>query len=161
MRWNAVYSMGISLLCISGMLWFWIVPSGPAEFLNCPVRSASDSNIFWQVNKMNKDNRIVKILTCIGECCLSCLERFMNFVNKNAYIQTAIEGTSFCTSAVAAFNILLRNFLRLGALTIVSSIFLQVYILNLIYSQLELCWVLQISNLPLIMLMMSSLESCL
>mmetsp|Transcript_33039 Transcript_33039/g.69073 ORF Transcript_33039/g.69073 Transcript_33039/m.69073 type:complete len:725 (-) Transcript_33039:448-2622(-) len=79
----------------------------------------------YQVNKMNKDNRIVKILTCIGECCLSCLERFLNFVNKNAYIQTSIEGTNFCTSAVAAFNLLLRNFLRLGALTIVSSIFLQ------------------------------------
>jgi len=22
-----------------------------------------------------------------GECCLSCLERFLNFINKNAYIQ--------------------------------------------------------------------------
>ena len=75
---------------------------------------------------MNKDSRIVKLLTCIGECCLSCLERFLNFVNKNAYIQTAIEGSNFCTGAVAAFNLLLRNFLRLGAITIVSTIFLQV-----------------------------------
>jgi hypothetical protein len=74
---------------------------------------------------MNKDSRIVKILTCIGECCLACLERFLNFVNKNAYIQTAIEGSNYCTGAVAAFNLLLRNFLRLGAITFVSTIFLQ------------------------------------
>jgi choline transporter-like protein 2/4/5 len=75
---------------------------------------------------MNKDSRIVKALTCIGECCLSCLERFLNFINKNAYIQTALEGTSFCRAAMNAFSLLLRNCLRVGALAIVSTVFLQV-----------------------------------
>ena len=32
----------------------------------------------------------------------------MKFLNKNAYIQTAIFGTSFCTSSKEAFFLILR-----------------------------------------------------
>ena len=32
----------------------------------------------------------------------------MRFLNKNAYIQTAIFGSSFCTSAKEAFFLILR-----------------------------------------------------
>ena len=47
------------------------------------------------------------ILCCIG-CCIWCLEKFMKFLNKNAYIQTAIHGYSFCKAARSAFFLLLR-----------------------------------------------------
>ena len=41
-------------------------------------------------------------------------------MNKNAYIQTAIFGTSFCTSAREAFFLILRNMGRIGAVSYVS-----------------------------------------
>ncbi|KAJ1492672.1 plasma-membrane choline transporter-domain-containing protein [Baffinella frigidus] len=78
----------------------------------------------YQLKKLDKDSRIVGCLTCIGECCLWCLEKFLDFINKNAYIQTAINGTSFCTSAGVAASLLIRNCLRLGAITICSSLFI-------------------------------------
>jgi len=77
----------------------------------------------YQISKFSKDNPVVKCLACIGECCLSCFERFLKFVNRNAYIQTAMVGTSFCTSAKAAMMLLIRNCLRVGALAAVATIF--------------------------------------
>ena len=78
----------------------------------------------YQLKKMNPENKLVKLLSCIGECCLSCLERFLNFVNKNAYIQTAIKGKCFWTSAINALQLLLRNCIRIGTLTIMANVFI-------------------------------------
>ena len=80
----------------------------------------------YQVKKMNPDSKIVKVLAFIGEFCLACLERFLNFINKNAYIQTAITGAGFWTAAVAAFNLLVRNCLRIGTLNIVATIYIYI-----------------------------------
>lgn len=78
----------------------------------------------YQMSKLDPSNPLVKVMSCIGECCLDCLERFLNFINKNAYIQTAIKGTSFCPSAKNAVQLLLRNCLRVGTLNIISSVFI-------------------------------------
>jgi hypothetical protein len=42
-------------------------------------------------------------------CCLDCFHRFVKFINDNAYIQVALTGESFCTSAMAAFVLALKN----------------------------------------------------
>lgn len=44
------------------------------------------------------------------------LEKFMRFVNRNAYIMCAISGKSFCPSAQEAFMLLLRNVVRVVVL---------------------------------------------
>ena len=44
----------------------------------------------------------------------------MKFINKNAYIQTAIFGYSFCKAARCAFFLILRNIVRIAALGLVS-----------------------------------------
>ncbi len=49
-----------------------------------------------------------------------CLENVLKFVNKNAYIQTAVNGTGFCTSSKKAFFLIARNILRIGAVSLVS-----------------------------------------
>mmetsp|Transcript_36954 Transcript_36954/g.57820 ORF Transcript_36954/g.57820 Transcript_36954/m.57820 type:complete len:744 (+) Transcript_36954:16-2247(+) len=78
----------------------------------------------YQMKKLNPDNPMVKVLSCVGECCLWCLEKILNFINKNAYIQTAITGSSFCTSCKNAMMLLIRNCLRVGTLQILSSAFM-------------------------------------
>lgn len=80
----------------------------------------------YQLKKMNPDNKLVKLLSCLGECCLACLERFLNFINKNAYIQCSIKATSFCPSAKNAVMLLIRNCLRIGTLTILANTFILV-----------------------------------
>ena len=40
----------------------------------------------------------------------------MKFINRNAYILTAINGTNFCSSAKEAFSLILRNCVRVVVL---------------------------------------------
>jgi Plasma-membrane choline transporter len=71
--------------------------------------------------KVKKANSaIADCLLCCCQCCLWCFEQCIKFMNKNAYIQTAIWGTPFCTSAREAFFLILRNFARIGSVSYVS-----------------------------------------
>ena len=45
----------------------------------------------------------------------------MKFINKNAYIQTAIHSYSFCKASRTAFFLILRNILRVAAVNTVSA----------------------------------------
>ena len=42
--------------------------------------------------------------------------RFMRFLNRNAYIMCAMKGSNFCVSAKDAFNLLMRNIVRVVVL---------------------------------------------
>lgn len=55
------------------------------------------------------------MLKCL-KCCFWCLEKFIKFLNRNAYIMVAIYGTNFCTSAKNAFMLLMRNIIRVAVL---------------------------------------------
>lgn len=66
------------------------------------------------------DSKIANCLLCCCQCCLWCFEQCIKFLNKNAYIQTAMFGTPFCTSAREAFFLILRNIGRIGAVSYVS-----------------------------------------
>lgn len=45
----------------------------------------------------------------------------MKFLNKNAYVQTAIFGTSFCKSSRQGFYLVVRNAARVSAISSVSA----------------------------------------
>mmetsp|Transcript_9926 Transcript_9926/g.14760 ORF Transcript_9926/g.14760 Transcript_9926/m.14760 type:complete len:681 (-) Transcript_9926:285-2327(-) len=62
---------------------------------------------------------IAKAVLKAIRCCLWCVEKCLKFINKNAYIQTAIFGYSFCKGARTAFTLLLRNVLRVTAVSVV------------------------------------------
>ncbi|XP_020903250.2 choline transporter-like protein 4 [Exaiptasia diaphana] len=55
------------------------------------------------------------IMKCL-KCCFWCLEKFLKFLNKNAYIEIAVYGKNFCVSAKNAFFLLMRNILRVVVL---------------------------------------------
>jgi choline transporter-like protein 2/4/5 len=57
-------------------------------------------------------------------CCFDCFERFVRFINNNAYIQIALTGKGFCTSAHESFYLMLRNAGRFTALAGVGSLIL-------------------------------------
>ncbi|EER11601.1 ctl transporter, putative [Perkinsus marinus ATCC 50983] len=61
-------------------------------------------------------NKVMTILFKILSYCVACFEKCIKFLNKNAYIQTALLGTKFCTSAKNAFFLILRNAARIGVL---------------------------------------------
>ncbi|XP_048101785.1 choline transporter-like protein 2 isoform X2 [Alosa alosa] len=61
-------------------------------------------------------NKCTKFLLCCLKCCFWCLEKFIKFINRNAYIMVAIYGKNFCTSARDAFFLLMRNIIRVTVL---------------------------------------------
>lgn len=71
-------------------------------------------------------SKILKYIICMIQCLMWCLEKIMKFLNKHAYILTAIYGYSFCRAARKGFFLLLRNILRVAAVNIISSFLLLV-----------------------------------
>lgn len=61
----------------------------------------------------DKAGNIARCIFCCCRCCLFCLEKFLKFLNRNAYIMTAIYGTGFFTSARRAFHLIISNPVRL------------------------------------------------
>lgn len=54
---------------------------------------------------------------------LDCLERFIKFITKTAYIQIALTGKNFCASAWNGFILLFKNILRFGTAQTIGLIF--------------------------------------
>jgi choline transporter-like protein 2/4/5 len=61
------------------------------------------------VKDQSGDNATIKIVMNIVRCCLDCFNRFIKFLNENAYIQLALLGENFCSSAQVAFVLALKN----------------------------------------------------
>lgn len=76
-----------------------------------------------QIEKFNKSNPAIKVILCLTSCCLDCLERFIKFITKNAYIQMALTGKNFCASAWNAFLLILKNALRFGTANFIGFLF--------------------------------------
>ncbi|KAL3276791.1 hypothetical protein HHI36_012155 [Cryptolaemus montrouzieri] len=62
------------------------------------------------------NNEVTRAIMCLLKCFFWCLEKFLKFINTNAYIMCAIHGKNFCTSAREAFMLLMRNILRVFVL---------------------------------------------
>jgi hypothetical protein len=67
-------------------------------------------------------NCLFRLAFCCVDCCLFCLEKCLKFITKNAYIQTAIHGSSFCTACKDAFFTIARNIFTVGAVSVVSGL---------------------------------------
>ncbi|XP_057700662.1 choline transporter-like protein 1 [Corythoichthys intestinalis] len=66
-----------------------------------------------------KENACARCMLKSCVCCLWCLEKCLAYLNQNAYTATAINSTSFCTSARDAFVILVENAVRVATINTV------------------------------------------
>ena len=69
-----------------------------------------------QFKQIIKCLSLFQCMLCFCKCCFYCLEKFMKFLNRNAYIMTAVYGKNFCWSAKEAFKLLFRNLARVVVL---------------------------------------------
>ena len=60
-------------------------------------------------NKSKIVSCMITFISCCCKCCLWCLEKFLKYVNRKAYIMCAIYGSNFCVSAISAFKLLLAE----------------------------------------------------
>ncbi|XP_065829328.1 choline transporter-like protein 4 [Oscarella lobularis] len=63
------------------------------------------------------DNEVARFFLKCLSCCFWCLEKIFRYINKNAYILVAIYGYHFCKACCRAFNLLMRNIVRVFVLT--------------------------------------------
>ena len=73
---------------------------------------------------MAKNSKVVEWLLRVVTCYVLCFERFIKFLNKNAYIQVALNSVSFCAAARDAFFLILRNAARFLAVGSIGAVFM-------------------------------------
>eukprot|EP00520_Triparma_pacifica_P009555 CAMPEP_0118643798 /NCGR_PEP_ID=MMETSP0785-20121206/6584_1 /TAXON_ID=91992 /ORGANISM="Bolidomonas pacifica, Strain CCMP 1866" /LENGTH=738 /DNA_ID=CAMNT_0006535487 /DNA_START=75 /DNA_END=2291 /DNA_ORIENTATION=- len=102
-------------------MWYHLGTAAFGSLIIAIIKTIRVIITYLQNKFKNSKNQAIKILLCAIQCYMWCLEKCMKFLNKNAYIQTAIFGYSFCKAARKAFFLILRNVLRISAVAIVSS----------------------------------------
>jgi len=147
---NFVQAIGMLVIAVAVSNWYFTTVEAKAKINSCTVFRAYGivlryhmgtaafgsliiaiiefiRSVVLYIEKKCKKNFpawVVTFVFCWVNCCLWCIECCMKFISKNAYIQTAIHGTTFCTSCKNAFFLLARNILRIGALYVVSGVLL-------------------------------------
>ena len=71
-----------------------------------------------------KSNVVLKVAIKVIQCCMYCFEKFIKFVSRNAYIIIAIKGSSFCSSTMTVFGLLLRHGAQINLTSLISSLIL-------------------------------------
>ncbi|XP_041942283.1 choline transporter-like protein 1 [Alosa sapidissima] len=71
-----------------------------------------------------KENACARCMLKACICCLWCLKKCLQYLNQNAYTATAINSTSFCTSAQDAFIIMVENVVRVAVINTVGTFIL-------------------------------------
>ena len=79
---------------------------------------------FERQARRTSDNSVAKAVFKCLRCCLCMAEKCIKFISKNAFVQTAIHGHSFCTASKEAFLLITANAIRISAISIVSEILL-------------------------------------
>ncbi|GAX82666.1 hypothetical protein CEUSTIGMA_g10092.t1 [Chlamydomonas eustigma] len=69
-------------------------------------------------------NAIAAWLMCCVKCCAWCLEKIVAYINHNAYIIIGLKGTSYCSAAMRAIELIITNALRLATVGILSDLLL-------------------------------------
>jgi hypothetical protein len=102
-------------------MWYHLGTAAFGSLIIAIIKTIRAVVAYLQNQAKNSKNKVLQAVLCAIQCYMWCLEKCMKFLNKNAYIQTAIFGYSFCTAARKAFFLILRNILRISAVAIVSS----------------------------------------
>lgn len=69
-------------------------------------------------------NGCTKCLFACIHCCLDCFDRFVRYINRNAYIYMALSSESFCSSALNSFILILKNAAKFAFVEGIADVFM-------------------------------------
>lgn len=134
--WVIYFIFGIHQVTLAGTIseWYWtkvsrrmaILPQGHAFLTTvmCNLGSIALGSflialvntiriIIYLIERANKkavdQNKVMMYLMKIIQCCMWCVEKFLQFLNKNAYIGIAIFGYNFCRAARTSLSLKIEN----------------------------------------------------
>merc|ERR1712051_713453 len=67
-----------------------------------------------KVEAADPGNGCTKCIVGCLRCCLAWFDRFIRYINRNAYIYCALSGEGYCTSAINSFILILKNAAKFG-----------------------------------------------
>ena len=67
-----------------------------------------------------KENKIYKAVACCIRSYIWCLDKYVKFVNKNAYIQVALRNKNFCSAMKETFYLMIRHIGRFSVIAVIS-----------------------------------------
>ncbi|CAD8147663.1 unnamed protein product [Paramecium octaurelia] len=116
---------GALLLAIVQFIRFWL------EYIN------------YQMKQFQGDpKQPVKCFIDCLRCYASCFERFVSFINKNAFIQIALTGESFITAAKNGFYLAWNNAGQFAVTSGIGSVFCNLCKLFIAFSTTFLCYMI-------------------
>mmetsp|Transcript_55222 Transcript_55222/g.131634 ORF Transcript_55222/g.131634 Transcript_55222/m.131634 type:complete len:935 (-) Transcript_55222:224-3028(-) len=77
---------------------------------------------YFEKQAQAQKNYLCAAILKVAQCMVACFERCLKFLNRNAYIQIALLGKNFCTSAKNALMLIIRNFRRFAAVVALGSV---------------------------------------
>jgi len=97
-----------------GLRWIWRYHFGSlalGSFILAVVQAIKYTFEYVRnrLNNANPTNAALRFILCLVSYCISCLNRCIKFITKNAYVQVALTSNHFCLSAFNAFILILRN----------------------------------------------------
>jgi len=142
--WNNAFNVALGQLVISMAvaLWFFTLEKGSTfvtpkalymsvryhlgtvafgSFIIAAVEFIRCIMMYFEKQAEAQKNRVMVLVLKVVQCCIWCFEKCIKFLNKNAYIQTALMGTNFCVSARKAFFLILRNAARFATISMLGN----------------------------------------
>ena len=86
------------------------------------------------------ESKLKKMIMCMIQCCLWCLEKCVKFISKNAYIYTSLTGSSFCFSAFKSFFLILNNLSGFGMTSMITTFLLLIGKVSCVVSSIYFCY---------------------
>ena len=80
--------------------------------------------IYQRLKQTGAQNTQLGFIVRCAQCFVACFERTIKFINKHAYIETALRNLNFCAAAMKCLEVTSSNFLRFGVLSGLLELFL-------------------------------------
>jgi len=77
-----------------------------------------------KMHEASGNNSFTKCMFSCIRCCLDCFDRFVRYLNRNAYIYMAISSESFCSSALNSFILILKNLAKFSFVEGIGGVFM-------------------------------------
>lgn len=150
--WTSQFIIGISCVTIAGAIGqFYWAAGDHASMSNFPVLVSMKNTFVYHLGSiafgslimaiimfirfvleyldkktrnLQESNKLAAWLMSCAKCCAWCLQKIVQFINKNAYIMVGLKGTSYCISAGRAIALLIMNAMRLITVNIIGDILL-------------------------------------
>ena len=77
-----------------------------------------------QAKRASGENAAVKVVICVADCLLKCIEKICDYIQDSAYAYMAISGDSFCSSAWSGFLLQLKHAMKFSWANFLASMFI-------------------------------------